>query len=117
LPDLRNVAVARNFVIDTIEDRVPDLELVLVLTSELVTNVFQHTTSPVALTVRAGPPVRIEVGDQAAATSAFRRLLENCDVPPPMALAGRGLCIVQAFASKVGLDIDPQRGKVVWFEM
>lgn len=116
-PDLANVAAARAFVEESVEGRVPDLDSVLVMVSELVTNVLKHTESEVTVTVRTGPPVRIEVHDGAAATEAFRQTILS--PPPPQVTedTGRGLSIVHALASHVGLDDDPDGGKVVWFEV
>lgn len=117
-PDLDNLAIARAFVIDYAEDRVADFESVLVMASELVTNVFVHAKTPVTLTLRLGPPLRIEVGDQGAAAAAFREILQNGPASPAAtSVGGRGLCIVHASAARVGLDINPEGGKVVWFEM
>ncbi|QYG93586.1 ATP-binding protein [Iamia sp. SCSIO 61187] len=117
-PRLDNIAVARQFVMDAARPGVGDPDAVGVMASELVTNVFVHARTPVTLTVRLGPPVRVEVADGATASSTFRRFLEHA--PPtaePTALGGRGLGIVHALATRVGLDIDPAGGKVVWFEV
>lgn len=116
-PDLDNIAVARAFVVEAAGKRVADLDAVGVMASELVTNVFVHAGTSVTLTVRPGPPLRVEVADRAAASSTFRRFIEHASASPePTALGGRGLGIVHALASRVGLDVDPDGGKVVWFE-
>lgn len=116
-PDLGNVVVARIFVGECVDGRVTEPDLVLLMVSELVTNVFKHTEAEVRVSVRFGPPVRVEVHDGVAATDAFRELVRT---PPPQQLtdeSGRGLGIVHALAQRVGLDDDPGGGKVVWFEV
>ena len=69
------------------------------------------------LTVRVGPPVRIEVHDGEAATEAFREIIQTA-APPQLTMdTGRGMSIVHALAERIGLDDDPDGGKVVWFEV
>lgn len=116
-PELRNVATARDFVAQSVEGRVADMDDVLVMVSELVTNVVRHTGSEVTLTVRVGPPVRIEVHDGEAATEAFREIIQTAPSPQLTVDTGRGLSIVHALAERIGLDDDPDGGKVVWFEV
>ena len=88
------------------------------LTSELVANVVRHADTDVTVTVRVGPPFRVEVHDGVAATDAFRAMVAE---PPPTAdvssIRGRGLGIVHTLATRIGLDDDPDGGKVVWFEL
>ena len=85
-------------------------------TSELVTNVVGHVGSAVTITVRDGPVVRIEVHNHEAATDAFRDLLHHSPRPADSSPTGRGLGVVRSLAARVGLDDDPDGGKVVWFE-
>jgi anti-sigma regulatory factor (Ser/Thr protein kinase) len=88
------------------------------MTSELVANVVRHTESQVTVTVRPGPPVRVEVHDGIAATDTFRRLVSTAGrMPEASSPGGRGLALVRELASKIGLDDDPDGGKVVWFEL
>ena len=72
--DLKSAAPARRFVERLLDGRVEDLPAVALMTSELVTNVAHHAPSDLTLTVRAGPPIRVEVHDGVAATEAFRDL-------------------------------------------
>ena len=70
------------------------------------------------MTVRCGPPVRVEVHDGVAATDAFRAMIGAAPaMPRPDSPGGRGLALVRALATNVGLDDDPGGGKVVWFEV
>ena len=111
-----SIKKARDFVGRTVAGHVDDPTEVLLMTSELVSNVVGHVGSMVTITVRDGPLVRIEVHNHEAATQAFQDLLRDSPRPANTSLTGRGLGIVRSLASRVGLDDDPGRGKVVWFE-
>lgn len=114
--DSTSIRSARNFVARAVADHVEDPSEVLLMTSELVANVVGHAGSVVTVTVHNEPVVRIEVHNHQAATQAFRDLLDHSARPADTSPTGRGLGIVRALASRVGLDDDPGRGKVVWFE-
>jgi anti-sigma regulatory factor (Ser/Thr protein kinase) len=111
-----SVKRARDFVARAVADRVEDPAEVLLMTSELVSNVVGHVGSAVTITVREGPLVRIEVHNHQAATEAFRELLHHSPRPANTSPRGRGLGLVRSLASRVGLDDDADGGKVVWFE-
>jgi anti-sigma regulatory factor (Ser/Thr protein kinase) len=111
-----SVSQARDFVAGVVADQVDDPAEVLLMTSELVSNVVGHVGSAVTITVRDGPVVRIEVHNHEAATEAFRDLLHHSPRPADTSPTGRGLGLVRSFASRVGLDDDAGGGKVVWFE-
>ena len=111
-----SVKRARDFVSEAVADYVDDPAEVLLMTSELVTNVVGHVGSEVTITVGDGPVVRVEVHNHAAATDAFRDLLHHSPKPANTSPTGRGLGLVRALASRVGLDDDTRGGKVVWFE-
>lgn len=111
-----SVELARAFVARAVADYVEDPAELLLMTSELVTNVVGHVGRSVTITVREGPVVRIEVHNHQAATAAFRDLLHGSPRATDTSTTGRGLAIVRALASRVGLDDGPGRGKVVWFE-
>jgi anti-sigma regulatory factor (Ser/Thr protein kinase) len=111
-----SVKRARDFVGQAISERVADPAEILLMTSELVANVVGHVGSKVTVTVRNGPFVRVEVHNHQAATDAFRDIVHHSARPANTSLTGRGLGIVRSFASRVGLDDDSDRGKVVWFE-
>jgi anti-sigma regulatory factor (Ser/Thr protein kinase) len=86
------------------------LDIVVLLTSEAVTNAFIHGRSEARLTFTARlGKVFVEVGDDT------RRSLQPL-APPPDALGGRGLAILDTLASRWGVRDDPY-GKVVWFEV
>jgi anti-sigma regulatory factor (Ser/Thr protein kinase) len=111
-----SVKRARGFVARAVAEHVDDPAEVLLMTSELVSNVVGHVGSEVTITVREGPIVRIEVHNHEAATEAFRDLLHHGLRPANTAPTGRGLGLVRSLASRVGLDDDACGGKVVWFE-
>ena len=111
--ELRSVRAARRFV----QERCSDLELTerrcddaLLLTSELVTNAVLHGRSEVCVEISvAGGAVRISVLD------------ENSRRPVPVpedpdALDGSGLALVQAVATRWGVE-ERGLGKAVWFEL
>jgi anti-sigma regulatory factor (Ser/Thr protein kinase) len=114
--EFATVRRARDFVAQAVADHVDDPAEVLLMTSELVTNVVGHVGSAVTITVRDGPVVRIEVHNHEEATKAFRDLLHNSPRPANTSPSGRGLGLVRSLASRVGLDDDAGGGKVVWFE-
>lgn len=111
-----SVRLARDFVAVAVADRIADPADVLLMTSELVSNVVGHVGSDVTITVRDGPLVRIEIHNHEAATAAFRDLVHHSPRPSHRSLTGRGLHLVRSLASRVGLDDDADGGKVVWFE-
>jgi len=90
------------------DDSVDDATL---LVSELVTNAVLHARAAVDIVVRKGrSAVRVEVFD------------EGTGVPQPAmsdaeAVQGRGLGLVQAIASRWGVQEDNEGGKTVWFEI
>ena len=114
--DTASLKQARDFVADAVAGHVDDPTEVLLMTSELVSNVVGHVGSEVTITVRDGPLVRIEVHNHQAATAAFRDLLHHSPRPADTSPNGRGLGLVRSLASRVGLDDDTGEGKVVWFE-
>ena len=111
-----SVSRARAFVARAVADHVDDPSALVLMASELVTNVVDHVGSELTLTVREGPIVRVEIHNHQAATEAFRDLLHTSTMPDRTSPGGRGLGLVRALATRVGLDDDPAGGKVVWFE-
>lgn len=108
---------ARDFVAQAVAGHVDDPTEVLLMTSELVSNVVGHVGSEVTITVRDGPLVRVEIHNHQAATEAFRDLLHRSQRPANTSPTGRGLALVRSLACRVGLDDDDaSEGKVVWFE-
>lgn len=111
--ELSAVGDARRWLADQLE-RTAGLaadsrDLVLLMASELVSNVIIHTDSEPQLAVSdAGTGVRVEVHD------------DDPRVPQPRAqepnrVGGNGLLIVSSFSDDWGVDQVPDDGKVVWF--
>lgn len=90
------------------------LELVVLLTSELVTNAVVHGLGPVQLMlIDDGLRLRVEVSD---AETESPQLAPRW--PGQMDATGRGLLIVDRLADRWGTR--PRRtppGKIVWFEL
>jgi anti-sigma regulatory factor (Ser/Thr protein kinase) len=111
-PDPTGPALARNFVSTMLalwdcDD--PD-QLTVLLTSEIVSNAVRY----------AQRPIRVEI-----AVDGTRVVIATTDDDPrppqlmaatPEAGGGRGLFLVDALASRWGVDPDPP-GKTVWFEL
>lgn len=103
---------ARRFLREVLESWRCDevLEAVLLAANEVVTNAIIHAHSEVELVVRLRSQViRIEVID------GEMRLPAPRDAPDD-SLGGRGLKVVDAVASRWGVDTLPG-GKRVWFEV
>jgi len=87
-----------------------DLDVAQLLTSELVTNAVLHARTTVELFVAvSGNRLRVRVTDRGAGSP------EVLDAPST-AESGRGLMLVDALASRWGVDRD-QQCKAVWFEV
>ena len=86
------------------------VELVLLLTSELVTNAYRHARTETRVSVRHdGGCVRVEVRDVGGGEPELRPFdTDRVD--------GRGLHIVDALADRWGYDSNPG-GTAVWFEL
>lgn len=86
------------------------IEVVLLLTTELVTNAVQHGLGPIGLRLRAGDDgVRVEVRDRSDALPVVQQL-------DPDALSGRGLLLVEGLADGWGV-LAQDIGKTVWFSL
>jgi anti-sigma regulatory factor (Ser/Thr protein kinase) len=86
------------------------VEVVQLLVSELVTNAVVHAASPPCLQMTAGPPrLRVSVRDSDSAAPVLGRADRDDE-------GGRGLCLVQALATRWGSRPCPG-GKWVWFEI
>lgn len=110
-----SVPAARRFVADVLADVPPEtVGTVALAVSELVTNVLVHTDSAFELTVdrpAGGERIRVEVADGGAGRPTVQS-------PGPLDLHGRGLRIIEAFASRWGTEEHPDtRRKTVWFEL
>ncbi|WP_380169883.1 ATP-binding protein [Kineococcus sp. DHX-1] len=112
------VAVARRWALDRCRqelagggpDRDAVLDVVELLTSEVVANAVVHGAPPVRLEVECGPDhVRVAVHDGSAAPPHLRaRDLEST--------GGRGVALVDVMADEWGSGPAPEGpGKVTWF--
>ena len=114
LPDVRSVAVARDFVATTCTSNGIDADstdTAALLVSELVTNVVVHARTDIAMHIRPdGQRLRVEVADQDPAGQV--RVLP----PDPSAPRGRGVHLVSVLATDWGI-IPHVDGKTVWFEL
>ncbi len=109
-PHPTTARAARNFVATTLTGTSDEArDLACLLTSELVTNAVVHARTDVDVSVLlAGGRLRVEVGDQDT----------GCPTPSrhaPDETTGRGLLILDAIATRWGVDQEAA-GKVVWFE-
>jgi anti-sigma regulatory factor (Ser/Thr protein kinase) len=114
--DLSNVSRARRWLTDQLRakpelsrDQVDEAGVVI---SELVTNVFRHTSSDARITVSSGDQaVRVEVHDDDASGVPVLRPID------PLRTGGNGIRILEAFSSDWGCDRHPAAGKEVWFTL
>ncbi len=90
----------------------PVLEVLELLTSELVTNAVVHGSPPIELVVSIEErAIRVSVHDTSAAPPR-RRSATAVDI------GGRGLALVDALAPRWRAEADrPGPGKTVWFEL
>ena len=109
--EARSIAQARALTRQMLHDLpVETLEVVLLLTSELVTNAVRHGAGPMGVhVVWDDGGVRVEVEDQ----SPERPVVQATD---PDALDGRGLLLVDGLSSGWGV-LAGRTGKIVWFTL
>jgi anti-sigma regulatory factor (Ser/Thr protein kinase) len=108
---LSSAAEARRFVAEVLVGILTpaDIDFVVLLTSELVTNAVVHTGSPVDLVVRGvlNGGVQIEASDAGHGMPAVQAGALDSE-------AGRGMDIVAALSE--GWGVTPRaHGKTVWF--
>jgi anti-sigma regulatory factor (Ser/Thr protein kinase) len=84
------------------------IDPVLLVVSELVGNAVRHGRPPVGLRLRkSGRGVRVDVHDEAKTPPARVALSQDGE-------SGRGLLLVDAYASESGVEQIDGDGKVVW---
>lgn len=85
-------------------------EVSTLLANELVANAIAHGEGPISLSMEIeGDRVRVAVTDEGAVLPVLRE-------SSPTAESGRGLAIVNALATRWGVD-PTSHGKSVWFEL
>ncbi|MGH9302979.1 MAG: ATP-binding protein [Acidimicrobiales bacterium] len=89
-----------------------DVEVVMLLTSEIVTNAVRHGGHSLELRVIIdNGRLRVETTDDNVLGRPIRKN------PPPWSESGRGLVVVDAMASQWGTDQVGDGKKIVWFEL
>lgn len=109
----RSVRAARRAILGAVGEVVPadHLDVLLLCTSEVVTNAIEHGAEPIELVVdRVDHRIRVEVRD---ASPLRPRRAE----PAPSKIRGRGLLIVDRCADRWGVEPAGPAGKAVWFEL
>ncbi|HWG94118.1 MAG TPA: ATP-binding protein [Mycobacteriales bacterium] len=112
-PEPESPRLARHWMVERLDElkRSGVEDVVLLLLSELVTNVVLHARTPCEVLVRpAGEGVRVEVQDDSRRRPRPR-------VGGQEATTGRGLVLLDALSDDWGADDLPGGGKVVWFEV
>jgi DNA-binding NarL/FixJ family response regulator len=110
--DPRSAASAREALTSALITDVTDsaLDTLVLLTSELVSNVVAHARTSCHLGVELFPDaVRVSVSDESPIPLAQREADD-------MAESGRGLALVEALSSGWGV-VNRSTGKTVWFEV
>lgn len=107
-----SVREARRFVAQTLSEApVEALNDILVMVSELATNVVQHAVTNFSLAVHhTQGEVCVEVSD-------FGRGSPQLQPPADAASHGRGLQIVNLLATQWGVRDETDAGKTVWFTL
>lgn len=111
--DARSAGRARAFVRDVLQQWGCDhlVELTVLVANEVVTNAILHARTDVRVQVRLGQGcVRVEVSDRASAEPVRRNT-------PDDATGGRGIALLDAMATRWGVDSLPDGGKRVWFDI
>ena len=107
-----SIPAARHFATEALggaSDEV--LEVIPLLVSELATNCIRHTESGFELTVSINArEIRVEATDHGSGEPRMR-------TPEPTDPTGRGLQIIDLFATTWGVQHLPGGGKTVWFTL
>ncbi len=110
-PTTGSVPQARRFARTTLGTSSADVDTVLLLVSEVVTNAVLHARSVIRLTIddRDGV-VRVEVQDESP-------MLPRMHLFRLASATGRGLRLLEQLSSAWGVEPVAGSGKVVWFEV
>lgn len=112
-PAVSSARAARDFVRQTLDvwDLEDPNEIVVLLTSEVVSNAVVHAATPLVLDLDLRDDVlRVAVRDRVELLPVVRE-------PDVGALGGRGMRLVDRLARRWGSEPDADGGKVVWFEL
>ena len=111
-PAPETVREARSFVRIALDEAGADwADEATLLTSELATNAVIHARTTYSVTVSVEDDrVRIEVADGSPVTARRCRYSATSGT-------GRGLGMIEDTAEAWGIEVQPPRGKVVWFEL
>lgn len=109
-PSTESVPVARQFAREQLRHSQSDVETVVLLVSEVVTNAVLHARSEVVLLIQQRQDVtRIEVSDASPVPPRLHNFTAE-------SATGRGLRLLDQLALRWGAD-SSGTGKVVWFEV
>ena len=111
--DARSAGRARAFVRDVLHQWHCDhlVELTVLVANEVVTNAILHARTDVRVEIRLEQScVRVEVSDRADDEPVRRST-------PDDATGGRGIALLDAMATRWGVELLPEGGKRVWFDM
>lgn len=109
-PSTESVPVARRFAREQLRQSPSDVDTVVLLVSEVVTNAVLHARSEVVLLIQQREDVtRIEVSDASPVPPRLHHFTAE-------SATGRGLRLLDQLALRWGTD-SSGTGKVVWFEV
>ena len=109
----RSVGELRRFAVACSRDQgfTGDADALALLVSEVATNALLHGRGDVRLSVlRDDGRLRVEVAD------GSNRLPERREAGDD-AQGGRGLALLEELSDRWGVQVLPEQGKVVWFEL
>jgi anti-sigma regulatory factor (Ser/Thr protein kinase) len=110
-PSTDSVPVARQFARRAAGDSSADVDTLVLLVSEVVTNAVLHARSDIRLDIQpAGELVRVEVHDGSPVEPRVHHFHLTSGT-------GRGLRMLEQLARRWGVESDPAGGKIVWFEV
>lgn len=111
-PTTDSVPVARRYARDALQQSAADVDTVVLLVSELVTNAVLHARSDLFLSViDRGALARVEVRDSSPVPPRLHRFAVE-------SATGRGLRLLDQLSLRWGAErTADDQGKVVWFEV